>query len=265
MKADIETRGEAESRGIVDAADRILRELIRTPKFKETVIILLNSIDPPAARRLVRTLFWQDPGLLMSIMGSLPAMVNVALEAMAESAAQMNAMPPPLLKDLLGRIVGGIDGAAAGEAAGGLLKMLLSLDLADKESGLRRSLFSLASDFSASCSRALEGGDLAARLSEWMARTAERARDESTSTHAFIQAFNKALSENPAFAQHVIKPLLETPAKPAARKTATKAGGQAGEDRAEKGRSGAAKAGEGRSGATRAKKGQSGTGRAEKK
>ncbi|GEM_PF-568788 len=234
MNVQTETRSEAEARGLVDAADRILRELIRTPKFKETAIILLNSIDPPAARRLVRTLFWQDPGLFMSILASLPAVLNVAFEALAESAIQMNSMPSPLLKDLLNRVVAGMDGAAAGEAVGGLAKMVLSLDLADRESNLRRGLSSLMGDFTNSCSLALEGVPLAERLSVWMARTAERAKDKSTSTHAFIQAFRKALAENPDFSRHVLKPLLEAPARPAARKTAAKPKGQAGEARAKK-------------------------------
>lgn len=256
MNGQPETKGEAESRGLVDAADRILRELIRTPKFKETVIVLLNSIDPPAARRLVRTLFWQDPGLFMSLLASLPALINVAFEALAESTNQMNSMPPPLVKDLLNRVVAGLDGAAAGEAAGGLVKMALSLDLADGEGALRKALSSFMGEFTSSCSRTLAGAPLAERLSAWMARTAERAQDKTTYTHAFIQACNRALAENPDFARHVLKPLLEAPAGTAARKTATKAKGGAGGAQAKK---------EGQAGTTQEKKGQTGTTRAKKK
>ncbi len=115
-----ETQRALETRGVVDALDRILRELIRTPKFKETVITLLKAVDPPAARGLVRTIFWQDPGLLMSVLGTLPQIANTVFQALAEIAAQMNSMPKPLLLDLLHRIAEGLDGAALGEAAGGL-------------------------------------------------------------------------------------------------------------------------------------------------
>jgi len=224
MAVETETRTEMETRGLVDALDRILRQLIRTPKFKETVITLLNAVDPPAARRLVRTIFWQDPGLLMSVMGTLPAILNTAFQALAEVAAQMNSMPSPLLQDLLHRIVEGLDGAALGEAAGGLVKMGLSLGLSDKDSGLRRSLSSLRGDFSSSFSAALGEASLAERLSAWMAAAAERARDKESSTYAFIQAFKGALEENPDFVKHVMQPLLELPARSPAKKPASKPG-----------------------------------------
>lgn len=225
MAVKTETMTEVETRGLVDALDRILRQLISTPKFKETVITLLNAIDPPAARRLVRTIFWQDPGLLMSVLGTLPAILNTAFQALAEAAAQMNSMPAPLLQDLLHRIVEGLDGAALGEAAGGMVKMGLSLGLSEEESGLRRSLSSLRGDFASSFSAALGEAPLAERLSTWMAATAKRARDKNSTTHAFIQAAKAALKENPDFVKHVMKPLLEIPASSPAKKTTSRASG----------------------------------------
>lgn len=225
---------ETETRGLIDAADRILRQLINTPKHKEAVITLLNAIDPPAARRLVRTIFWQDPGLFLSLLGSLPAMVNTGSEALAEAAAQMNSMPPALLKDILNRIVAGIDGEVAGEAAGRLISVLLSLGLEDEESDLRQRFAALGEDFARAYGRASGGVALSSRLDNWMAGVAARAGDEGSATHAFIQQAGKALENNPDFVKHVLKPLLEPalqapaaekkPAKPkaAAKKTAKK-------------------------------------------
>ncbi len=235
MNADTEIATAVETKGLLDAADRILRELIRTPKFKETVVILLNSIDPPSARRLVRTLFWQDPGLLLSIMGSLPALINVVSEALAEVASQMNTMPPPLLQDFLNQVVAGIDGAAAGEAAGGLVSMALGLGISDQESGLRRGVSVLAQDFARAYGEAASGAALSERLGTWMAGAAERAKDPSSAVHRLVQAAEAAVRENPAFVEHVLKPILqpvlEPPAarKPAEKKTAAKkpAGGEA--------------------------------------
>ncbi|MEW6555370.1 MAG: hypothetical protein AB1384_13925 [Actinomycetota bacterium] len=230
MTAETETVTAIELKGLVDAADRILRELIRTPKFKEGVMVLLNSIDPPAARRLVRTFMWGDPGLLMSIMGSLPQMINTASEAVAELAAQMNTMPPLLLQDFLNRVFAGIDGAAAGEAAGGLARMALSLNLSDKEGGLARSLSALGSDFGRAYAEAAGEGALTARLEAWVAGLAERAADKTSNTHAFIQAAGKAIAANPAFTENVLRPLL-SPAlaeakKPAAKKAAKPKAGE---------------------------------------
>ena len=223
MTTDTEIKTVIETKGLIDAADRIARELIRTPKFKEGVIILLNSIDPPAARRLVRTLFWQDPGLLMSTMGSLPALVNVVSEALAEVANQMGTMPPLLLRDFLNRVFAGIDGAAAGEAAGNLVGVVLSLELSDKESGLAKSLSGLADDFGRAYNAAAGQAALTDRLDSWMAGVAEKAQDKESATHAFVSAAGKALKNNPDFVQRVLKPLLEPALSAEAKKSAAPA------------------------------------------
>lgn len=210
MAADAETmpRTVTVSKGLVDALDRIMQELIRTPKFKEIVVVVLNSIDPPAARGLVRTLFWGDPGLLMSVMGSLPALVNLAAEALAEVAAQMNAMPAPLLREFLDRMVAGIDGATAGEAAGGLVGMALSLGLSDQEGGLARSLSRLGEDFGRGYREAVGETTVSSRLESWMAGIAAKAMDEGSATHAFIREAARAVEKNPDFTKHVLMPVL---------------------------------------------------------
>jgi len=226
MITDTEIVNKIETKGLVDAADRILRELIRTPKFKETMVILLKSIDPPAARSLVRTLFWQDPGLLMSFMGSLPEMINVGYEALAEVAAQMNTMPAPLLRDFLNRIVFGIDGTAAGEAVGGMVNMVLSLDLRDEDNVIKKGLAAFGEDFRRSYGQAVGEDTLTSRLDDWMASIAAKAKDKESATYTFIQAAGKAMKNNPEFVKHVLKPLLEpalkTPAKKAPAKKAAK-------------------------------------------
>jgi hypothetical protein len=232
MTTETDIQALIQTKGLVDAADRILRELIRTPKFKETIITILNALDPPSARSLVRTLFWQDPGLLLSIMGSLPALINVASEALAEMANQMNAMPHLLLQDFLNRIFAGIDGAAAGEAAGGLMGMVLSLELSEKDSGLAVRLSELGNDFGRAYTEAAGKEALTGHLEAWIAGVAERAGDKSSATHAFIQAAGKAIRENPDFGKNVLMPLLgpalqapggkgATAAKKPAKKSAT--------------------------------------------
>lgn len=226
VETDVVIKTKLETKGLIDAADRIMRELIRTPKFKETIIILLKSIDPPAARSLVRTLFWQDPGLLMSVMGSLPEMINVGSEALAEVAAQMDSMPAPLLRDFLNRIVFGLDGTAAGEAAGGMVSMVLSLDLRDEDNVIKNGLAAFGQDFRRAYGQAVGEETLTSRLDDWMATIAAKAKDKESATYAFIQAAGKAMKKNPDFVKHVLKPLLDpalkTPAKKSAAKKAAK-------------------------------------------
>ena len=201
-------RTEEQTKGLVDAADRILKQLIRTPEFKESVIILLRAVDPPAARRLVRTLFWEDPALLMSVLGTLPSLINTALEALAEAAAQLGSMPPPLLGDLLGRIVSGIDGAAAGEAAGRMASTLLSLEKGEGEGSLGEALERLRCGFSGAFRESFGDGDLEARLGSWMERTAQAAVTPGTATHALVESFSRASRKHPAFLREVVGPLV---------------------------------------------------------
>jgi len=208
-----------ETSGLVDAMARILRELIHTPKFKETVILLLNSIDPPAARKLVRTLFWEDAGLFLSIVGALPSMINTGGQLVAELAAQMNSMPAPLVQDLMNRVVMGVDGAALGEAAGGLASMALSLQA--EGSKLPQSLGSLGEEFGRAYREAAGDAPLMGRLDSWMEGVAARAQDKESTTYAFIQEASKALKDNPDFVEHVLKPLL-SPALKAQGKTPAK-------------------------------------------
>lgn len=199
---------EEPTKGLVDAADRILKQLIRTFEFKESAVILLRAVDPPAARRLVRTLFWEDPVLLMSVLGTLPALVNTALEALAETAAQMGSMPPPLLQDLLGHVVSGLDGSAAGEAAGGMTTLFLSLEKGEGEKGLAEALKRLRGDFSGAFRERLGDEDLAERMGGWMERVAQAAATPGTVAHAFLSSFSREARKHPAFLREVLGPLL---------------------------------------------------------
>ncbi len=195
-----------EKKGIVDGADRIARELLRNPKFKQSLIILLSSIDPQSARGLVRTLFWEDPDILLSIMGALPDLVNTGIEAAAEVAVQMKSMPSPMLQQLIGLVITKIDGFALGEAAGNLVS--IDLGLAEENSGVVDGLDNLRREFEKGYRES--GGEelLVSRLNGWMEKTAAEARDKSSSTYALIQGIGKALEENPDFVEHVLKPIL---------------------------------------------------------
>jgi hypothetical protein len=241
MTIDTEIVTKIETKGLIDAADRILRELIRTPKFKEAVIILLNSIDPPAARSLVRTLFWQDPGLLLSIMGSLPTLINTGSEALAEVAAQMNSMSPLLLQEFLKRVFAGLDGAPLGEAAGGLVAMLLSLELSEADNSIRKSLTEIGEEFGQAYGRTVGENKLTGRLDGWVAGIAEKAQDKESATYAFVQAAGKAVKNNPDFVEHVLKPLLTPVSKAPAGKSGTAAKKPTGKNAAKKSKTAASK------------------------
>jgi hypothetical protein len=209
-----------ETSGLIDALTRVLQQLIRTPKFKEAAVVLLNSIDPPAARKLVRVIFWEDTGLFLSIVGAVPSLINAGLELVAELAAQLNSMPAPLLQEFIDRVVAGIDGAVAGEAAGGLVSMVLSLQ--DEDGRFPESLGSLGREFGSSYRNTAGEAPLTGRLDSFMKEVADRAQDKDSATYSVIQEVGRAMKANPDFVEHVMKPLLSPALKAGAKKPAGK-------------------------------------------
>ena len=209
-----------EKKGLIDALDRIARELMRSSKFKESLIIILSNIDPPAARSLVRTLFWEDPGVLLSFFGALPNILNVGGEAMAEMVVQMSSLPPPLMQDFMEKIVSGLDGAVVGETVGGMVN--LSQTLRGEGSPLEEGMSALRADFSRAYQETAGEAPLISGLEDWMATVAERAKDKDSTTYAFIREASKAMKKNPDFVKHVLKPLLEPAMKAPPKKAAAK-------------------------------------------
>lgn len=212
-----------EKKGMIDAADRILKELMRTPKFKESLIIILSNIDPPAVRGLVRTLFWEDPGVLLSLFGALPEIINTATQALAEMIAQMGSLPAPLLQDFLRKVLAGIDGAPVGEALGGILS--LDLGLEDQEGAIKQSLSELREGFNRGYREKVEGEVLLPWLNGWMARVAAEAKEKGSPTNDVIQGVTKALKANPDFVEKVMKPVLAPAVKTPSKKGGAKKGG----------------------------------------
>lgn len=104
--------------GLVDAANRVTRELLRTPRFKEGIKIVLNSLDPDSASDLVKTIMWEDADIFLSLLASLPEMLNIVFLALREMTAQLSNFTPEMLNDFMEQTVANLDGEALGEALG---------------------------------------------------------------------------------------------------------------------------------------------------
>lgn len=97
-------------KGVMDLADRVLKELLKKPGFKENVRIVLQNIDPDSGRRLVRTLMWQDPEFFLGILGAVPMIANTLMQCIDELLSQLNEkFSPQLLHDFLKSIVLALD------------------------------------------------------------------------------------------------------------------------------------------------------------
>lgn len=98
------------------AAERLLRELIRSPKFKASLRVLTANIDPATASGLARTLLWEDAETFMGAVSLLPAIINYQVALARDIAARLNSMPPDILVAFMGQLAEKIDFAAAEEA-----------------------------------------------------------------------------------------------------------------------------------------------------
>lgn len=88
---------------------RVLRELLQTPAFKEAVLIAIEDINADDAAELVKTFLWEDAAFGMSVMAAAPGLINYVVEMILELGRQFAALPDPLLKDLILQIFKGIE------------------------------------------------------------------------------------------------------------------------------------------------------------
>ena len=89
--------------------ERMLRELIGNPKFKTSLRMLLNEIDPAAAAGLVRAVVQEDVETFMGTASALPSLVNYLVQVLHEAAVQFSIFPTPILIAFFMQIVEGID------------------------------------------------------------------------------------------------------------------------------------------------------------
>ena len=100
----------ASDKGVIDLADRVLKELLKKPAFKDGVRTVLTNIDPASSRQFVRTLMWQDPEFFLALISALPPMVNAAITGIDELLVQLREkMSPLLLRDFLRSLASSMD------------------------------------------------------------------------------------------------------------------------------------------------------------
>ena len=99
--------GSEEGRGGLGA--RVLREIIRTPAFLQIIKMNARDFDPESAREVVRTFLWEDADLSLSLVGTIPELVNYLAAMVLELGKQMNNFPGGLLDQYVSQIATEID------------------------------------------------------------------------------------------------------------------------------------------------------------
>ena len=90
-------------------SERLLRELMKSPKFKASLKVLTGNIDPDRASGMVKTLVWEDVETSLGTVSALPAVINYLVLAVRELVAQLNAFPTPILVAFLSEVVDNVD------------------------------------------------------------------------------------------------------------------------------------------------------------
>ena len=99
-----------ENSAVMPAKGGVLKEVLSTPFVKDLIRSTLQSRKPDKSHPLVVALIWQDPEVILSILGSIPPTVNSCVGALAEVGNQLNEkFSPELLRDYLGSIINDID------------------------------------------------------------------------------------------------------------------------------------------------------------
>jgi hypothetical protein len=119
MTMHAETQGER--RGWIDAAARLARVALESPRVKASLSTILNAIDPDASPELVRTVLYTDSGVPLALAGALPDGLNAAIEALHELAQQISGFPPALVSETLGSLAGQVRIEKLGDATALLL------------------------------------------------------------------------------------------------------------------------------------------------
>lgn len=87
--------------GEISAGPRIMKQLFRTPMFKDLAALSVDAKDPESARELAKTLLWEDAAFSFGMLGGLPQDINIFLAFLDEIGIQLHHVPPELLKQFV--------------------------------------------------------------------------------------------------------------------------------------------------------------------
>jgi len=212
-------------RGPIEGSSRILRELLRSPRFKQTMNILLREMDPENVSLLVRTLVYEDPEFFLSLLGATPSLINVGVKGIVETCREMINFPPGLLEEYLSETASELDAEQIGEAIG--LAMLLTVSAADNDNpilgvvgtdfagrfrkGLTTSISTEADGVAGALTVLVE--KLVPVLEEVVSRMGDQAMREGSEMNELVKTvvggMRTLATQNPELMQSVAVPLIE--------------------------------------------------------
>jgi len=113
------------NRGIIDAGNRVLGQVLAKTSFKDNLRTLLMNIDPENAPALIRTFLGKDVEVPLAIVSALPSVVNAFIAMADEFARQLNEkFPEPLLQGFAASLVNEIDLKTLASAQEGITRLV---------------------------------------------------------------------------------------------------------------------------------------------
>jgi len=99
-----------ENNAVMPAEGGVMKEVLSTPFVKDIIRNNLQNIKPDKTHPVVNALIWQEQEIILSILGSIPPVVNSCVGALGETGRQINEkFSPRLLSDYVGSILKDID------------------------------------------------------------------------------------------------------------------------------------------------------------
>ena len=138
------------TRGWIEAAARLTRVLLRSPRVKGALRIALRHLDPHHADTLVDALCETDPEVPFALVGALPELANLGIGVLRALVRQLGRLPAPLVAEVTSDLLSRVDRRGLLEALDGLLGVLDAL-LADP--GRARSLAELSAELGRTVAR----------------------------------------------------------------------------------------------------------------
>lgn len=88
---------------------RVLRQVLRTPSFREILHLHLNELGRGDGRSLVRALLREDPEVWLGVASTTPRLIDTVTESLVELGRELAAMPPALVDAYLQEVIRDID------------------------------------------------------------------------------------------------------------------------------------------------------------
>ncbi len=109
------------------AMSRVMQQLIRTPAFKDLIMLSIKDIDTGEPRKLAQSLMWEDSAFSFGVLGALPHDLNFLAAFLEELALQLQNLPPEMFRQFLAEMETKLDKETLKSLPAAYLPLLESL------------------------------------------------------------------------------------------------------------------------------------------